>query len=1678
MSNPISQCDAGLAWTTRSMRQRALTVASLLALLPLAALAQTDLSSVPLPTYSVGSALDVKPNIMMVLDDSGSMAWDYLPDWADDRPDNYTSIPDYLKRSASFNGVTYNPAVRYQPPVTFDNAGQKDTARYPSMTGTSAATGGDASATSAARNWKAVPNDGYGVQSSWTSNLQAGAFYYTAIAGEYCDSPALSNCTTASAPIGNYQYAAPLRWCSNRSLTTCRGLWTSTYKYPRMPAPRMASISFSSTSSAKVTSIKVGGLEILSGDTWTYSSSNDLAAAVASRINDCTLARAGNCTIVGYMARVGGSTVRIYAPGAVSDTPVVTKTGTTTVAIRTGDSTTTAGGFASARAPLVDWHDGDGQSTDPVPGDNLLTIITPTVTSYPYPGSAAKHAARTDCAGTTCTYEEEMTNYANWWAYYRTRMQMMKTSTSRAFASLDKDEDIAAGSTRYRVGYLTLNNNTGTDFVNVKDFDAAQKVTWFTKMFEARPNSGTPLRQALARAGRLYAGKYNGGTLNGVTVEDPLQFSCQKNYTILSTDGFWNGAAGSKLDGSTAVGNVDGVLPRPYNDGATQQSQQRTSKLRKRVNTQYAEKGTLQQRTVRIQMRESYLQQQTRSGGSWSGWSNTSYCNDSNSVNCRYTAWPATYTSVDSCTPVAKDTSDPYRVGVAVECVTTVQVGWTNTASCVPGFNAGTGITTECRYNFAGTAATQVCAPAYVENNYSNATVYRNCSQSTGTWAYASSCTATTPGNDGKYTDCGYEGWSSWSNTSSCTARPQSTGPAYSVDVARECQSNPTGGNSDTLADVAAYYYLTDLRKDGSTGEDATGTCVGPIIPPATTANDLCADNVLANGRDNNPAQHMTTHTLGLGVQGRMVYSQYQNNLTGQRTYYPDYWNQPSGDFYAVANGSVANPSTGICSWLNNGDTCTWSTPSADSTANIDDLWHAAVNGHGTYFSATDPQSLADALTVVLQTIKNTPRPGTAAAAASSSPNIAQGDNFQFASSYKSVEWYGELIMQQMQDNGTLGEQEWSAMQLLDCATTPWRATRAMKEGETFQQGGACYVVTADYTSGASFDATGVDGQNTTQLTGSGATPVTRTIYTVNSNTLVPFTWATLSTTQQNWFKRPHIGYVSSSQGLTQFCTTGVACLTGAAMTAAEGEPLVNFLRGDRTNENSYFRARSRVLGDIVASEAKYVKRPPHRYLDPGYADFKAKHANRAATVYVGANDGMLHAFDAVTGQERWAFVPSGVLPDLYRLADVDYATKHRYFVDGTPETADICPSAPCTKDTWKTIIVGGLNQGGKQLYALDITNPAAPSLLWEFSHADLGFTYGNPTVTKLADGRWVVIVASGHNNTDGIGRLFVLNANTGVLLDTISTGAGSATEPAGLTKVNARALAQGNNTVAHVYAGDLLGNVWRFDVNDNIGAAGTEAHKLIVLKDSSGNRQPITAWPELGQIGNYIIVLVGTGQYLGVSDLGTSSRNTIYGVLDKMSNTTLVSPRDLNNKFVQQTWTLGPCPAGAPTCSPGEIVRLGTDNPVDWGLKDGWYVDLLRAGERIVTDPQLNLGTLAFTTIRPQALAASTLQGCDDEERGVDAKSDGYYLNYRTGGPVAGTRGVVGQELCTCVATRPSVVMTQGGKLQALIRTSGGGGGGGNGGTDMATTNLLDLPYAGSGGPSRRISWRELNGD
>jgi type IV pilus assembly protein PilY1 len=322
-----------------------------------------------------------------------------------------------------------------------------------------------------------------------------------------------------------------------------------------------------------------------------------------------------------------------------------------------------------------------------------------------------------------------------------------------------------------------------------------------------------------------------------------------------------------------------------------------------------------------------------------------------------------------------------------------------------------------------------------------------------------------------------------------------------------------------------------------------------------------------------------------------------------------------------------------------------------------------------------------------------------------------------------------------------------------------------------------------------------------------------------------------------------------------------------------------------------------------------------------------------------------------------------------------------------------------------------------------------------------------------------VIIIPSGYNNTspgDGRGYLYVLNASSGSVIRTIDTGAGSTGTPSGLAQI--RAWTENgsiDNTTSRVYAGDELGNVWRFDVNGDIGAAGYDAQLLATLRGPAGNVQPVTARPELAAVNNVAMVYVGTGRYLGTVDLTDGSKQSIYAIKDSLGTTSYGNPRASTNTFVQQTLTDSSCPTGSTFCTPGRIARTGTSNAVAIlasGGNDGWYVDLPASRERANTDPQLTLGTLVFTTnvLDPNACT-------------VNGYSFINFFDYRNGSPISSTDGIVSLR-SDYLSSRPDVACTAGGTCKEYVQPANG---------EMPKDE--DLPLNKPGSSTRRTSWREL---
>lgn len=447
----------------------------------------------------------------------------------------------------------------------------------------------------------------------------------------------------------------------------------------------------------------------------------------------------------------------------------------------------------------------------------------------------------------------------------------------------------------------------------------------------------------------------------------------------------------------------------------------------------------------------------------------------------------------------------------------------------------------------------------------------------------------------------------------------------------------------------------------------------------------------------------------------------------------------------------------------------------------------------------------------------------------------------------------------------------------------------------------------------------------------------------------VPFEWSSLNATQQ------------------------------AALQPSDtlGQQRLQYLRGDTSTEvrnGGIFRNRSHLLGDIVDSQVIYVGAPSGPYTSSSYLSFAQAQSNRTPVLYVGANDGMLHAFNASTGQELFSFIPSGVFDNLYQLSSTLYNQNHLFYVNGSPTSADV----QFADSSWHTILVGGENAGGQSIYALDITNPinlgtetsVANAVLWEFTDADLGLSFSRPQVGQISttSSNFAVFFGNGYNNTNNTSVLYAVNAQNGSLIKKIDLCAAvpsacNVNLPQGLSTV---ALAQKDGLqgvpITVVYAGDLQGNLWAIDVTSS-DPSQWSVRVLFQARDSLGNPQPITTPPVVTLNPNYprrqgLFVLFGTGELLSTADLANSQTQTIYGVWDNPSSSTTLTRANLQ----QQTLTL----VNSSTSGFSTNIITATSNTVNWINKSGWYADLPIAGQRLVTDPELVNGVFIATLNTP----------------------------------------------------------------------------------------------------------------
>ncbi|MCG5513289.1 pilus assembly protein [Ectothiorhodospira shaposhnikovii] len=645
--------------------------------------------------------------------------------------------------------------------------------------------------------------------------------------------------------------------------------------------------------------------------------------------------------------------------------------------------------------------------------------------------------------------------------------------------------------------------------------------------------------------------------------------------------------------------------------------------------------------------------------------------------------------------------------------------------------------------------------------------------------------------------------------------------------------------HSNTLADVAMKFWKNDLRPD---------------LPNRVPVSER------------NPAfwQHMVTYTVGLGVSGSI-----DKDAAFQAATPP----------YSALSTPWPNPH-----------------PSDADSAKIDDMLHAAINGRGGFFSASDPKTFADELAAVLEEFIGRVESSATSAAASSA--VLQEDTLLYTTGFRSGDWSGSLTSKQIGEGGNLDG---------NCPAC-WDAEQKLR-------------------------AKGHAARNivTTNGTGQG----------------ISFQPGALTSAQINALNHTPNGTQDNL--------------------AAER---IAWLRGDEAAHQS-FRSRSesgpaRLLGDIINSDPQFIGQHYN-----GFSRLLGAPAfrQRARVIYAGANDGMLHAFDADTGEELFAFIPGELLkPEpntsfspLARLMDPEYS--HRFYVDGTAYVDEAQIGGQ-----WKTILLGTMGAGGRSIFALDVTDPSSfgpAKVLWEFTDNDLGYNVGQPTIARVgSNGEWAAIFGNGYNSNSHQAMLFVVRLSDGQLIRKISTGTGSGGSPNGLGAPRWTDWPDRSLKATRAYAGDLQGNLWRFNLSHN-NAGQWSATKLFTAQDPGGNPQPITSAPVLAldEDGDNIMVAFGTGSYFRVEDGGSPGNQvqTIYGLVDTNS---LISGR--NQLLKQEIVAQGSHTTGGRSYT---LRRIS-----DYDLQSnhrGWYIDLSWiTGERVISGPTLPRGfneqRVRFTTMIP----------------------------------------------------------------------------------------------------------------
>lgn len=675
--------------------------------------------------------------------------------------------------------------------------------------------------------------------------------------------------------------------------------------------------------------------------------------------------------------------------------------------------------------------------------------------------------------------------------------------------------------------------------------------------------------------------------------------------------------------------------------------------------------------------------------------------------------------------------------------------------------------------------------------------------------------------------------------------------------------------------------------------------------------------------------------------------------------------------------GTLKNPLWYASKWggyeskVYNSTTKQWEYPTEPPKDAVSGVWEEP----DAFFYSTDPRNLEQSLDEALGYIAETA--GSASAVATNSTRV-DGERLVYQARFDSRQWSGQVLAFKMDANGDV---------------------------ITLQSDGKTSAAVWDTDTRVVFPGN----------------HLTRKVYTYNntSNVGVEFLWANLSSTQQTLFKGTDTDTLAQDK--------------------------IKWLRGDRSKEGSDFRERASLIGDIVNSDPAYAGqqkyswyRLPVTYKSDGTVDTDAYGATtyrdyvankkaptaRVPMLLVGANDGMLHVLNGDTGSELFSYVPRGVLNRLGQVPNPDYTSggKHIYTMDGSVFVGDVYDASHSTQK-WRTYAVATLGAGGKGVFVLDITDidkdgngfdPAKHVILdWtEAELPDMGNVLSRPIIAPMKDGNWYVIFGNGPENTLGKSQLILINLSTKTAITKeVSGSSGGLMAPA--------LLPNQDMLIEFAYAGDLSGNIWKFDLSDKLTSKWEVAYggdPFVTLRDKDDKLQPITSAPTLGlrfangSVPSATMVYVGTGRYLYNSDnVPKSDVQSFYGLADedgavkplsdiwkdKDDRDTVLHKKEISKEEFSSTQKR----SIREIKGEGRFPADTTDTKVNWASKKGWYLDLIppassAQGEMVISKPLLIYDRLIFPTLIPSD------QSCDAGGKGwimdLSAVGDRYDATHR----------------------------------------------------------------------------------